>query len=102
MSSASLLNVSRLEGPNTRASSVAPSFETWISRMAWRGNMVASAGKGMRVSDSGRGRVSKQRWAWLEAGPYLSHRPAFDPPSPHARRHANLHGDWGTRAETNH
>src|SRR3989449_11162687 len=65
MSSASLLNVSRLEGPNTRASSVEPSLDTWISRIAWRGTMVASAGTGIRVSDSGRGRVSKHRLSWL-------------------------------------
>src|SRR5207245_10055679 len=70
MSSASLLKVSRLEGPNTRASSVVPSRETRISRIAWRGKMVASAGTGIRVGDSGTGRVSKQRLSWLYAGPY--------------------------------
>src|SRR2546423_1452397 len=69
MSSASLLNVSRLEGSHTRASSVEPSLETWMRRMVWRGNTVASAGTGMRVAESGSGRVSKQRLSWLYAGP---------------------------------
>src|SRR3989441_10959302 len=34
ISSAWLLKVSRLEGPYTRASSVVPSWETWIKRIA--------------------------------------------------------------------
>src|SRR5439155_9880399 len=59
MSKASLLKVSRFEGPKTRASRVVPSRDTRMSRMAWRGKMVASAGTGIRVEDSGTGRVSK-------------------------------------------
>src|SRR6266853_1451109 len=63
MSKASLLKVSRFDGPKTRASSVVPSRDTRMSRMAWRGKMVASAGTGIRVGDRGTGRVSKQRWS---------------------------------------
>src|SRR5256885_16420026 len=91
MSRASLLNVSRLEGPNTRASSVEPSFETWISRMAWRGKMGASAGTGMRGSDSGRGAGAETRGALVDGGPGRAARAGVAPRFPPRPLEADPH-----------
>src|SRR5207237_8054293 len=61
MSSASLLNVSRLEGSYTRASRVQPSLDTCMSSMVCPGDNVASAATGMRAPDRARGRGWNER-----------------------------------------
>ena len=49
----------------TCASIVSPERDRWNSRTAGCGKMGASAGTGIRVGESGTGRVSKQRLSWL-------------------------------------